>query len=347
MDDFHQILEHMRKTKPGGVLATIIQVTGSAYRKAGTSMLFTEEGPLLGMLSPGCLESDLPGKISEIRDRGETRILEYDLRAEDDLGWGRGTGCGGVIKVLIEPVNDQRHEHFMQVKECLDRRHPVVHVRQIRQEASGGSLFFPVCPNKPVFGEWRDERPPASWAAALAGEAKRLPGDAGHVPLPDGSGPVFVRIYRPKPRLFLFGAGPDARPLAALADRLGFAVAVCDWRPALCSREHFPAGAALSVGFPAELAARLDADAGDSAVILSHDFARDRELLEALLRRPWRYLGAVGPRRRTVRLLGGAEPPERLRSPAGLPIGAQGPEEIAVSIAAELIRAYRQPGDAT
>jgi xanthine/CO dehydrogenase XdhC/CoxF family maturation factor len=155
------------------------------------------------------------------------------------------------------------------------------------------------------------------------------------------SASFYIQRYDPKPRLFIFGAGPDARPLVQLASQTGLSVTLCDWREALCCKELFPLADEFIAGPPAETAAALRLDSRDAVVLMSHSFQHDRALAEAMLGRELLYLGILGPRRRTSRLLGGGEIPEHVRSPMGLPIGAEGPEEIAVSIMAEIIGSLR------
>lgn len=146
----------------------------------------------------------------------------------------------------------------------------------------------------------------------------------------------------PKPCLYVFGAGEDAKPLVSLAARAGFHVTVIDWRPALCHHGHFPEAGRLITGAPEEVMEGLSMTKRDFVVIMTHSFQKDQIILHTLKNENVFYKGVLGPRRRTERLLGGAEIPEDIHSPVGLPIGAQGPKEIAVSIVGEMIQKMRK-----
>ncbi|WP_190945539.1 XdhC family protein [Paenibacillus sp. UASWS1643] len=143
-------------------------------------------------------------------------------------------------------------------------------------------------------------------------------------------------LYTPKPRLIIIGAGNDVIPVARLARSAGFRVVVADWRESLCTSERFPE-AELVLGFPCEIMPLLKVTKGDYLILMSHNFPRERELLEMLVDCEYAYLGIMGSKTRTARLLDGLKPLKNVHSPVGLSIGADGPEQIAISIAAELI----------
>lgn len=354
MEDIHRILDALQHSTKRGVLATIIRVEGSAYRREGACMLLQEDGTRIGLLSGGCLETDLAERAGDMwkapadetdGDRSDetcsARTLLYDLRPEDDFSWGRGAGCGGIVHVLLEPLNRQWREDLRTLKQYLDRRIPVVSARKMTGDFSVSGCAFVTCGagQREMFGNWR-EGIPRSLTDDLASSAPSRQ-KHGLRYVPELAANVYVQYYRPKPRLIIFGAGPDAEPVAALAARTGFSVTVCDWRPAFCDKERFPDADRLLLGCPAEVVAQVGLTPGDSVVVMTHDFARDKELLR-LLRPDLRYTGILGSRNRTMRLLGGADIPAWIRSPVGLPIGADGPEQIAVSIVADLIGALRR-----
>ncbi|WP_322903770.1 XdhC family protein [Paenibacillus sp. SGZ-1009] len=151
---------------------------------------------------------------------------------------------------------------------------------------------------------------------------------------------TFIRTYRPKPRLIVIGAGDDSRMVSTLAQAAGFEVTVGDWRPALCTAERFP-GARCVSGFPQELYEMIRPSQGDYMLLMSHNFPREREWVELLQHCPYAYLGIMGSSTRTQRLLDGLPDYPNVHAPVGLAIGADGPDEIAISIAAELIAVKR------
>jgi xanthine dehydrogenase accessory factor len=158
---------------------------------------------------------------------------------------------------------------------------------------------------------------------------------------------VFLEAIVPMPRLVVFGAGYIARPLASLASGCGYEVTVIDERPEWANEERFPT-ARLERRPAAEAARDHDWRPGDSVVIATHDHALDQQLVQEVLRRDIAFVGMIGsvPKQRKFALrlrARGFSDAEiaRLRTPLGLPIGAETPEEIAVSVMAELVAARR------
>ncbi|WP_178022739.1 XdhC family protein [uncultured Paenibacillus sp.] len=293
------------------VLATLIAVEGHSYRKPGAAMLFCPGGNL-GSLSPGCLESDLNLRAEALWETARTETVEYDMRSPDDVGWGEAVGCGGKITVVLEPVVGELRGLLRQAKTRMDAGENLVLRRHREQEA---------------------------------GYVYRLEEDVSNAPYsfvpPQESEGAFATPLVPKPRLVLFGAGSDSGSIAELAARAGFRIAVADWREARL-RGGFPAQESVLCQ-PGEVPSRLGISVQDYVLICSHSFLRDRQFLERVAPLRPRYLGIVGSKVRIARLTEALEWPEGLplHAPAGLPIGGEGPEEIAVSIVAELIREKR------
>jgi xanthine dehydrogenase accessory factor len=145
-------------------------------------------------------------------------------------------------------------------------------------------------------------------------------------------------VFLPRPRLILFGAGADAPPICDAAARIGFRVTVADWREHLLGSERFPLAESFAAApSGAELAEALGIGPDDFVLLCSHHLRRDRDVLEAALGRNPAYIGLLGSKKRAAALLDGLPGGDRVRAPVGLPIGAVGPDEIAVSIAAELV----------
>lgn len=154
--------------------------------------------------------------------------------------------------------------------------------------------------------------------------------------------PAFIHLFKPKPRLILFGAGEDAKPLVHIADYIGFHVILCDWRPSHCNKANFPNAHTIIQGFPQEIYEKIKLTQHDFVVIMSHHFQRDKEFLSLIKNDKLSFLGILGPKKRTVRLLGGGDIPQWISSPVGMDIGSKGAEEIAISIVAEMIKVLRK-----
>lgn len=306
------------------VLATIVHAEGHAYRKTGAMMLLKEGGGASGSLSPGCLEADLMAYVPAVLQQAAPQIVEYDMRSPDDSGWGEGIGCGGLVRIMLEPAAGPLKEALAQVHLLLERGSAAV----LRRVTDAGLL-------------------PSGYAVEPA-DAGSIAEDAEREASPGARlGGGFMRElatrFEPKPRLVLFGAGDDAVPVSLLAQRAGFRVLVADFRPGFCRAERFP-GAETARGFPAELEEILALAEPDYVVVMSHQFQRDGEFLELAMRARPHYLGIMGSVPRTERLLAGKAIPPGVCYPVGLPIGADGPEEIAFSIVAELISVRRGRG---
>lgn len=324
------------------VLATVVRVEGSAYRRPGARMLRLDDGRLVGLLSGGCLEADLAERGREVAASGTATLASYDARHDADLVFGLGSGCNGRIDVWIEPL-----------PETSEGGHLAFLGRTI---AAGETAFVATVLAPPRLAGrrlWWSESGTASGTVSDPALAARLHAailaqrpSRRHqtVMVEDGPAPLelLVERIRPFPRLAVFGGGPDARPVARLALELGFDVTVVDHRPAFVRPERFPGARVL-------LAEAGSAPAGlgrlDAALVMSHHFGHDRDTLGRLLAAPPRYLGVLGPRARTARLLHelakegivpDAATRPRLFAPVGLDLGAETPEEIALSILAEI-----------
>ncbi|WP_045925597.1 XdhC family protein [Bacillus siamensis] len=333
MDDIHRILDVIAASAKAKVLATIIKTEGSAYKKEGASMLILGDKTRVGMLSAGCLEEDLAERSEQVWAGGEPLIVRFDMSAEDDLSWGQGVGCNGALTVLLEPVKGELERNLMTVKTCLDEKKSVTRVKRFTEMLEPKEDLY-IAEDGRVFGSGNVME--QGCIQKLRQTEKGIKRDEHTSDL------LFIHQMVPKPCLYVFGAGEDARPLVSLAARAGFHVTVIDWRPALCHHGHFPEAGQLIIGAPEEVMEGLSMTQRDFVVIMTHSFQKDQIILHTCKNKNVFYKGVLGPRRRTERLLGGAEIPEDIHSPIGLPIGAQGPEEIAVSIVGEMIKEMRK-----
>ncbi|MES0856640.1 XdhC family protein [Geobacillus sp. G4] len=333
MESYFPVLEAIAAAPCDGVLAIIIEVEGSAYQKEGTCMWIGANGETVGLLSGGCLEEAVAAYARDVLANRQAAAVSFDLRTEDDLSWGQGAGCNGLIRVWFEPVTADTKPVWLTLKRCLEHGEHVLMARSLSNrneppffQSETGERFGSGRMPRPEWTEWLRDAPPfRGWNGWYEADGEAF----------------YVQHFWPKPRLVIFGAGPDAPPLVAAAKAAGFSVTVSDWRPAFCHPSHVPDADAFVMGFPHETVPRLRLNERDFVVITTHQFERDRELVSLLADMPLAYLGVLGPRRRTDRLFPSGSTPPFVRSPAGLSIGARGPYEIAVSITAELISVLR------
>ncbi|WP_127607892.1 XdhC family protein [Paenibacillus validus] len=353
--EFHEVLDAWDETRGNAVLATVIGVEGHAYRKEGASMLLYADGRRVGAISPGCLEADVMERVPDIAAGGPPQTVEYDMRDADDWAWGETVGCGGKITVLLESVEGRLADALTELLSRLRLGEACCLVRRRQSKAARSAFMSGTGAAGAPEGLGRHEesgmpglpgesRGPEMWGmpgvldASLEYEVEAVSsGEAATGWEDDG----FRLLCEPKPRLLIFGAGADAEPLAALAAASGFRVVVADWRESLCCPGHFP-GCGTFVGSPVEAVERLGVSESDYVVVMSHHPGRDRQCLQALWPRAARYVGVLGSKARTRRLLEGMNPPPWLHWPIGLAIGAVGPQEIAVSVVAELIAVRRR-----
>ncbi|MGG2027724.1 XdhC/CoxI family protein [Gottfriedia sp. S16(2024)] len=338
MESIHEILNEITSSKEGDVLATIIHVEGSAYRKEGTSMLFKGNGKEVGLLSAGCLEADLSYRVQETRVRKTPQTVTYDMSAEDDLSWGNGAGCNGIITVLIEPIDERMFNLLIELKTFLLNGTSVSMMKILSDDNNNVETLFLV-DEKTFFGNCNEQN--TVQLISVLNELHDTNQKSGLQTIEPLETNVYLHTFHPKPRLFVFGAGKDAIPLVKLATLAGFFVTITDWRADQCSKEYFPDADQILVGFPSEIIPRLQLSTSDSAIIITHQFQKDKEILNHILNINLKYLGVLGGKKRIQRLLDGKQVDSEINSPAGLKIGAEGPEEIAISIVSELIQRQR------
>jgi xanthine dehydrogenase accessory factor len=330
------------------LVATVVDVHGSSYRKPGARMVFGEERWLAGSVSGGCLERDVLAKgLYRTRD-GRAQLTTYDAATDERAG----SGCDGVIDVLVERATSELADPLHFAGRCLrDETFGVLITafRSQRQEVNAGA-HHALLANGETGSSW-----PSAWRARLhtlasTTLAAAVPG--ARVEHLDGVD-VLVELIAPPLHLFVFGGAHDALPVVTLAKAVGWSVTVCEPHAQLSSRERFRNADQHLIGPPARAMAALQRCARPAAVVMAHHYDRDLAALEALLRARVPYVGVLGARNRASRLLEDlaergleldADTRARLHTPVGLAIGAESPQEIALSIVAQIqAQLARQP----
>ena len=328
------------------VLATVVRVTGSSYGGVGARMLIRVDGSTVGLVSGGCVESDLAEHARRVNGTGRAEVVRYDTRDDDDAPWGLGLGCNGVIDVLLEPLAPGEARNLATlIEKALSSEAPSVLASVIRTDdsistaPSVGAHALLTDDNLETTGKWGNR-------AALTSAVSDI-GDAvaaarrGLVRDYDGVEIAF-EVVKPAVQLVICGSGPDVLPISRTASQLGWDVTVVDHRP-VAHAQRFPGARVVECAKPASLGDAVRLTPKTAAVVMSHHYARDLEYVQALLGADVSYVGVLGPRARTERMLsdlGAANAPasagRNLFAPVGMDLGGEGPEAIALSIIAEI-----------
>ncbi len=352
ISDVLAAIESLRERGEKMALATIVAVRGSTYRRPGARLLVPEAGELIGNISGGCLENDVADVARIVMHEGMARVVSFDLTADDEAVWGWGLGCNGAIELFVEPA-DKAAEVAGALRMALDEERPISMVTVLDCSVPGVEqgdrmLVRPDGSTERSFGDAALDA--ASTEAALEllslerSEIRTLPGTTGEAK-------AFVEVLEPPLRLLICGAGHDAAPLVRAADGLGWRPVVADDRAEFLNRERFPEAAGfVQLERPDDVANGAPIDERTYVIVMTHNFLRDKDYVRSLIRSPVRFIAMLGPGARTQRLLTelrhegvpiGDDVLARLHGPAGLDVGAEGPEEIAAAIVAEIVAVKR------
>lgn len=312
------------------VLVTVVGTCGSSYRSPGARMLVLPDGSRIGAVSGGCLEGVLCRRAHWWTARFPAILRRFDTsNTEDNEGFG--LGCGGSIDVLLERLEANvpdagTHPLLAQERVNQDRAARAVAVVVEAPEGSGlrvGARF--------------DDQNASAEIRALLARAVKL--GVSFTTETAGGAHVFFESLLPPVQLLICGAGNDAQPMATQAAALGWSAVVLDQRADLAQAARFPSAGRVLVAKDRAALEGLQMDTRTAAIVMSHSFAQDSFFLQALLDAPLAYIGVLGSRRRTLDVLadlGREAAPAHLYAPAGLDIGAETPEQIALSILAEV-----------
>jgi xanthine/CO dehydrogenase XdhC/CoxF family maturation factor len=339
------------------VLASIVRVEGSSYRKPGARMLITQSGRRAGAISGGCLEAEVSSQAWWLTQDGPvlkaySTSFEMDEKDDDSVEGNSivrpyNLGCGGVVHLLLE--RRATADVFLQAAQRAFLRRDDMACATILEGPRMGERFIAKDAGQPT----------GNGLQALASNAlNEQRSTTQSMVFEESVVEVWAEYLPARCGLFIFGAGDDAQPLVTQARTLGWQVMVADGRAHLATRARFPMADSLLVLTGSDLS-QLELRPGDAAVLMTHSFDQDSRLLAQLLPMPLLYLGVLGPRYRTVDLvqyavgqIGGvaAEWLQKLHSPVGLDLGADSPATIALSIVAEIqatLHLHRSASSAT
>ncbi len=352
MTTHREVVDALSRAAAAGdsvVLATVVRVTGSSYGGVGARMVIRTDGSTVGLVSGGCLESDLAEHARRVYTTGCAEVVRYDTRDDDDAPWGLGLGCNGLIDVLLEPLpQPQARDVAALIDQALAGDAPSVIATVIRVPGSEPGL--PTVGSHALLGN-ADIQSIGEWGtgSALTDATQHVVEAlaAGRRGLVREFGPVEVafEVVMPAVRLVICGTGPDAAPVARFASQLGWDVTVVDHRPLTDAHAaRFPGARVVECAEALRLADVVPLASRCAAVVMSHHFARDLDYVQAILAADVAYLGVLGPRARTERMIAdlttrNGSPPtigDRFFAPVGMDIGGEGPDAIALAIISQV-----------
>jgi xanthine dehydrogenase accessory factor len=344
-----QAMQGLAAENEPALLATVVRVSGSAYRSLGARMLILPNGQRIGSVSGGCIEGEIAKKAWWWTEGGRAYLRRYDTSLEGDES-GYGLACNGSIDVLVERISAGDVYSPLALLETIYRRRVQGVIASVFEVEADGKVSIRgrvvLAEDGTIRGDLScDARSvvlPLMRVAMLDGVSSRMAIDIEESPCE-----VTLEFVQPPPQLVVCGAGFDAVPLVRFAADLGWRVLVCDGRADLAKPQRFPeANRVFALGLISDLKSIQD-DGRTACVIMTHSYEQDHALLSYWLPRGLRYLGILGARSRTREMLDQMDVPfdaASVYAPAGLDIGSETPEEIALSIVAEIRACFANRG---
>jgi xanthine dehydrogenase accessory factor len=352
LTELGKIIQRIQELHSSGekcALATVVNVSGSAYRRPGARMLFSAKGREAGFVSAACMEADLFEKVKEVLAVNKSALFSYDTTAPEDEIFGIGQGCGGYVEILVEPVALTKPMHLLSL---LQKTNDYKNICALVSVFNGDNSFgielgtkYFIANNESEnllleINTLRDKIFVDSLGALKTGRS-----GVRHYEVPEGNVDVFIEIVHPSTSLIIFGATPDVKPLVQTVAKIGWQVAVVDHRAAYAVKGDFPEADSVMLLHPDEYSTRLQITPETYAVIMIHQFQAEMAALKFLFMSQAKYIGLLGPKSKSNLLLKHLADNEfipteeqlsRLHNPVGLDIGAENADEIAISITAEI-----------
>jgi len=352
----HTVIERAQSilaSNHDAVLATIVAVEGSAYRRPGAKMLVSDDGDILGSITAGCLEDEVYTLAADVLAAGTPRLETFDLM-QDDV-WGLGVGCNGVITILLEPVSTQ----LIPLIQAYETRDSALIATVLRSDNDNLDSWRRVSytPEEGIVPADGGPPVPAWVQSSLEQPAAKLFGTQNSDSLwlndPDGEACVFLDGIAPLPRLVAVGSNQDVRPVVELASKAGFQTTVVGYRGSTATLEQFPNADDVHSTSPAQIREAIEIDNQTYFAVMTHNFIDDRITVSQVAETPTPYIGLMGPRDRFEEMLDAYDPesmpaPDNLSkvyTPIGLDLGGGSPYQIAFSIVSELLAVHngREP----
>ncbi len=333
MRDLISTIEAWRARGDRVALATVVKTGGSTPRPLGAKMIVNSRGEFAGSVSGGCVEGAVIEEAMHVINTGAPRLIKYGIA--DETAWEVGLSCGGMIEVWVEVGEPDWLDGIKRAIE-LDA---LCAIATLVSGANIGAKMI-IYPDGRTMGNLGD----AALQARIVRDAARAMALESPQHYTFGETEIFVDVFAPKPKLIILGGVHTAMPLTQFAQALGFHVTIVDGRARFATRERFPTADEIIVAWPDEAIAQLKIDSSTYVAILTHDPKFDIPALKVLSQTNPRYIGSMGSRETRaqhfaeLRAQGVSEEfLARVHGPIGLDIGARTPEEVALSILAEMV----------
>ena len=347
LEDIIRAYDDAEREKKQSALATVVHLEGSAYRRPGARMLVTEDGRLTGAISGGCLEGDTLRKAQQAMLEKRVTLVTYDTTDDDDAKLGVGLGCNGIISILIEPLHTgNEHNPIDFLRTVLSKRQKAVLVTLFSLEKK--AIQPGTCTLVTESGVIKNSLPAGALHDTLISDAEQaLRNEISVTKMYPAEYPLtgFIEIISPAISLIVFGAGNDTIPLVQMASILGWEITVVDGRPNYATKQRFASANRVLISKAENAIPQLGFDKNTVAVLMSHNYNYDIAALRKLLPLNLPYIGVLGPKKKLARMM------EELKAegivideasannifgPAGLDLGSETSEEIALSILSEI-----------
>ena len=334
--------EKAKSERKKTALATVVKVEGSSYRQPGARMLITEDGFLTGAISGGCLEGDALRRALLAISQKKNKLITYDTSDDSAQEFSVQLGCNGIVHILFEYIEDN------------DINNPLEILKKVENNRSSSVVLT-------IFSLERDAKQIGT--VNIFQGIKMLVDDnydledqminvfelkvtqIENVQIENEMQKALIQYIGPPVSLIIAGAGNDVQPVLKMADLLGWEVTVGEGRVTHATQKRFPEAKKILVATPQELIQNVSVDERTFAILMTHNYKYDLEVLQLLLKTDCQYIGILGPKSKLQRMFDdlaehGIEITEndykRIYGPIGLDIGAETSEEIALSVISEI-----------
>jgi xanthine/CO dehydrogenase XdhC/CoxF family maturation factor len=358
LKEFRNIVEEYDKLdfqERKAAIATVMRVTGSAYRRPGARMLIIDNGKWIGAISGGCLEGDALRRSRKVIIEGKPELVIYDTMSDESAtSLAIGLGCNGIIEILIEPINaDDPKNPIEFLRTFLKNGELTIQATIFSSNNSNAANIA----DKALFcnNEYNSNNNLSNTVLAILKKEMQSVWQHGNPKIKKYFDKTIefealIEVLNPGIQLFIFGGGHDANPIVQTASQLGWEVVVTDDCIAHLGANRFPLASEVTMAPRDQINNQFKFKRNSAAVLISHNFKYDLAVYKELAKTKIKYIGIMGPKKRFKKIIQtlleeGFEPEQNIiditYAPIGLNIGAETPDEISLSIISEIQATFK------